>query len=173
MVCTVDLGCILDLRKIALKTKNSEYNPKRFHALIIRLRNPKTTAMIFKSGKLVCTGAKDEQTSRQAIKKFVQLIKNSGFSGIKIKNYSIRNLVAVCNFNLPIRLESINFTYKESCMYEPEVFPGLIFRPENTKVVAMIFMTGRVVLTGIKSIQEMERIHNNLTYMILNTNNLV
>jgi len=54
----------LDLKKIALKARNAEYNPKRFAAVIIRIRDPKTTALIFSSGKMVCTGAKNELASK-------------------------------------------------------------------------------------------------------------
>jgi len=58
IVCTVNLGCKLDLKKIALHARNAEYNPKRFAAVIMRIRDPRTTALIFSSGKMVCTGAK-------------------------------------------------------------------------------------------------------------------
>ena len=70
------MDCKLDLKKIALKARNAEYNPKvfyffvftnflqRFAAVIIRIRDPKTTALIFSSGKMVCTGAKDERASK-------------------------------------------------------------------------------------------------------------
>jgi len=58
IVCTVNLGCKLDLKKIALHARNAEYNPKRFAAVIMRIREPRTTALIFSSGKMVCTGAK-------------------------------------------------------------------------------------------------------------------
>lgn len=57
-MCTVNLGCKLDLKKIALHARNAEYNPKRFAAVIMRIRDPRTTALIFSSGKMVCTGAK-------------------------------------------------------------------------------------------------------------------
>lgn len=58
IVCTVNLDCKLDLKKIALHARNAEYNPKRFAAVIMRIREPRTTALIFSSGKMVCTGAK-------------------------------------------------------------------------------------------------------------------
>lgn len=58
IVSTVNLGCKLDLKKIALHARNAEYNPKRFAAVIMRIREPRTTALIFSSGKMVCTGAK-------------------------------------------------------------------------------------------------------------------
>ncbi|KFV61037.1 TATA box-binding protein-like 2, partial [Dryobates pubescens] len=58
IVSTVNLACKLDLKSIALHARNAEYNPKRFAAVIMRIREPRTTALIFSSGKMVCTGAK-------------------------------------------------------------------------------------------------------------------
>jgi hypothetical protein len=61
----------LDLKKIALQARNAEYNPKRFAAVIMRIRDPKTTALIFASGKMVCTGAKSEDHSKLAARKVI------------------------------------------------------------------------------------------------------
>ncbi|XP_054806233.1 TATA-box-binding protein isoform X3 [Prosopis cineraria] len=69
IVSTVNLDCKLDLKAIALQARNAEYNPKRFAAVIMRIREPKTTALIFASGKMVCTGAKSEQQSKLAARK--------------------------------------------------------------------------------------------------------
>ena len=66
VVSTVNLGIQLDLKRIALKARNAEYNPRRFAAVIMRIREPKTTALIFSSGKMVVTGAKSEETSKIA-----------------------------------------------------------------------------------------------------------
>ena len=80
MVSTLNLQCPLELKKIALQCRNAEYNPKRFAAVIMRLRDPKTTALIFASGKIVCTGAKNCDLSKQAAKKYAKIIKNCGFN---------------------------------------------------------------------------------------------
>ena len=66
IVATVNLDCRLDLKTIALHARNAEYNPKRFAAVIMRIREPKTTALIFASGKMVVTGAKSEDDSKLA-----------------------------------------------------------------------------------------------------------
>jgi len=70
----------LDLRKIALNCRNCEFNPRRFAAAIMRIREPKTTALIFSSGKMVCTGAKSEELSKDASKKYCKAIKKIGFA---------------------------------------------------------------------------------------------
>lgn len=79
IVSTVNLGCKLDLKKIALHARNAEYNPKRFAAVIMRIREPRTTALIFSSGKMVCTGAKSEESSRLAARKYARIVQKLGF----------------------------------------------------------------------------------------------
>ena len=79
IVSTVNLNCKLDLKKIALLARNAEYNPKRFAAVIMRIREPRTTALIFSSGKMVCTGAKSEEDSRLAARKYARIIQKLGF----------------------------------------------------------------------------------------------
>ena len=74
IVSTVNLRCKLDLKEIALNARNTEYNPKRFAAAIMKIRNPKTTSLVFSSGKMVCTGAKSEDDSKTACKKYAKTI---------------------------------------------------------------------------------------------------
>ena len=79
IVSTISVGCKLDLKKIALQARNAEYNPKRLAALIMRIRTPRTTALIFSSGKMVCTGAKSEDESKLAARKYARIIQKLGF----------------------------------------------------------------------------------------------
>ena len=79
IVSTINMLCKLDLRKIAMQARNAEYNPKRFAAVIMRIREPRTTALIFSSGKMVCTGAKSEDDSRLAARKYARIIQKLGF----------------------------------------------------------------------------------------------
>eukprot|EP00834_Sanchytrium_tribonematis_P001632 NODE_41_length_34096_cov_2.002235.p28 type:complete len:132 gc:universal NODE_41_length_34096_cov_2.002235:24921-25316(+) len=79
IVATVNLDCKLDLKTIALHARNAEYNPKRFAAVIMRIREPKTTALIFSSGKMVVTGAKSEEQSRLAARKYARIVQKLGF----------------------------------------------------------------------------------------------
>jgi transcription initiation factor TFIID TATA-box-binding protein len=88
IVSTANLGNKLELSTIALNCINAEYNPKRFAAVIMRIREPKTTALIFSSGKMVCTGAKSEELSRDAAKKYAKAIKKVGFN-VEMKDFKI------------------------------------------------------------------------------------
>lgn len=78
-VATVNLGCDLNLRQINFQTRNSEYNPSRFHGVIMRIREPRCTALIFRSGKLVCTGARNEVDANLGTRKFARILQKLGY----------------------------------------------------------------------------------------------
>jgi len=139
----------LDLIQIAQKLKDTEYNPERFPGLILRLYNPKVTFLIFSTGKTVLTGLKTVDSANKAVKKIVKIFKKNG---IKLSNpeVSIRNLVANGDLNTLIDLDKAALML-DYAMYEPEVFPGLIYRNVEKKAVFLIFSTGKYVCVGTKS----------------------
>ncbi|KAK3256757.1 hypothetical protein CYMTET_34123 [Cymbomonas tetramitiformis] len=161
IVSTVNLGCKLDLKSIALKARNAEYNPKRFAAVIMRIRDPKTTALIFASGKMVCTGAKSEELSRLAARKYAKIIQKLDFPAT-FKDFKIQNIVGSCDVRFPIRLEGLAFTHGHYCSYEPELFPGLIYRMLDPKIVLLIFVSGKIVLTGAKERSQIYQAFENI-----------
>uniref|UniRef100_A0A3Q3QIP2 TATA box-binding protein-like 2 n=1 Tax=Monopterus albus TaxID=43700 RepID=A0A3Q3QIP2_MONAL len=162
IVSTVNLGCPLDLKFIALQARNAEYNPKRFAAVIMRIREPRTTALIFSSGKMVCTGAKSEEQSRLAARKYARVVQKLGFPA-RFLDFKIQNMVASCDVCFPIRLEGMVLTHQH---YEPELFPGLIYRMVKPRIVLLIFVSGKVVLTGAKERAEIYEAFENI-YPIL------
>ncbi|KAG7657605.1 TATA-box binding protein [Arabidopsis suecica] len=151
IVSTVNLDCKLDLKAIALQARNAEYNPKRFAAVIMRIREPKTTALIFASGKMVCTGAKSEHLSKLAARKYARIVQKLGFPA-KFKDFKIQNIVGSCDVKFPIRLEGLAYSHSAFSSYEPELFPGLIYRMKLPKIVLLIFVSGKIVITGAKVI---------------------
>jgi transcription initiation factor TFIID TATA-box-binding protein len=153
IVATVNLDCRLDLKTIALHARNAEYNPKRFAAVIMRIREPKTTALIFASGKMVVTGAKSEDDSKLASRKYARIIQKLGFNA-KFTDFKIQNIVGSCDVKFPIRLEGLAFSHGPFSSYEPELFPGLIYRMVKPKIVLLIFVSGKIVLTGAKQREE-------------------
>ncbi|CAI2368177.1 unnamed protein product [Moneuplotes crassus] len=161
IVSTVDMKCKLDLKTIALNARNTEYNPKRFAAAIMKIRNPKTTALIFSSGKMVCTGAKSEEDSKKAAKKYAKTIKNMGFD-VKFTDFKVQNIVASADVGFAIRLESLSHKHVDFCQYEPEIFPGLIYRIYEPKVVVLIFVSGKIVLTGAKTREQIKEAYCNI-----------
>ena len=161
IVSTSNLKCILDLREIALKAKNAEYNPRRFAAVIMRIKEPKTTALIFSSGKIVCTGARTEEESRQASRIYAKIILKLGFP-VRFTEFTVQNIVASCDVKFPIRLEGLANTYLKFCSYEPEMFPGLIFHMQDPKVVLLIFVSGKIVLTGAKKREDIYKAYQKI-----------
>ncbi|KAJ7632136.1 TBP-domain-containing protein [Roridomyces roridus] len=165
IVATVNLDCRLDLKTIALHARNAEYNPKRFAAVIMRIRDPKTTALIFASGKMVVTGAKSEDDSRLASRKYARIVQKLGFEA-KFSEFKIQNIVGSCDVKFPIRLEGLAYSHGQFSSYEPELFPGLIYRMIKPKVVLLIFVSGKIVLTGAKVREEIYTAFNTI-YTVL------
>ena len=168
IVSTANLGCPLRLRQIALQARNAEYNPKRFAAVIMRIKEPKTTALIFSSGKMVCTGAKSEEDSKKASRKYAKIIKSLGFD-VEFKEFKVQNIVGSCDVKFQISLSRLNMylgklnsnsnygnnkNKKYICHYEPEIFPGLIYHMLEPEIVLLIFVSGKIVLTGAKEREE-------------------
>ncbi|NXN98402.1 TBPL2 protein, partial [Rhinopomastus cyanomelas] len=165
IVSTVNLACKLDLKYIALHARNAEYNPKRFAAVIMRIREPRTTALIFSSGKMVCTGAKSEEQSRLAARKHARVVQKLGFPA-RFLEFKIQNMVGSCDVKFPIRLETLFLAHRRFSSYEPELFPGLIYRMVKPRIVLLIFVSGKVVLTGAKERSEINEAFENI-YPIL------
>merc|ERR1712037_868801 len=120
---------------------------------IMRIREPRTTALIFSSGKMVCTGAKSEEDSRLAARKYARIVQKLGFP-TKFKDFKIQNMVGSCAVTL------------QFSSYEPELFPGLIYRMVKPRIVLLIFVSGKVVLTGAKVRTEIYEAFENI-YPIL------
>lgn len=86
----------------------------------MRIRDPKTTALIFASGKMVVTGAKSEDDSRLASRKYARIVQKLGFDA-KFSEFKIQNIVGSCDVKFPIRLEGLAYSHGQFSSYEPEV----------------------------------------------------
>jgi transcription initiation factor TFIID TATA-box-binding protein len=150
VVATASLDQTLDLLTIMKTFMNVEYRPKRFPGLVFRLKRPKTTTLIFSTGKMVCTGAKSEKQARSAVRKVVRELKNNGIIILNTPQIEIQNMVASANLQGKVDLEAAT-DIMDNVMYEPEQFPGLIYRMVDPKVVILIFASGKLVCTGGKS----------------------
>ncbi|MCW4050559.1 MAG: TATA-box-binding protein [Candidatus Bathyarchaeota archaeon] len=138
---------LLDIMKVF---RNVEYRPKQFPGLVFRLKRPKTATLIFSSGKMVCTGAKSEKQARSAVNKVVRELKSNGIVILGKPKIVIQNMVASGNLHGLIDLETAADVL-DNVMYEPEQFPGLIYRMQDPKTVLLLFASGKLVCTGAKS----------------------
>jgi transcription initiation factor TFIID TATA-box-binding protein len=138
----------IDLNQIARRHADVEYNPERFPGLVMRIEKPRATILIFSTGKMVVTGLRKAAEAPRVVEKVVKNIKKAG---IKVSNpeITIQNIVASGDLhtNIDLNMAAIVMEY---AMYEPEVFPGLIYRMQEPKTVFLIFSTGRIVCTGAK-----------------------
>jgi transcription initiation factor TFIID TATA-box-binding protein len=150
VVATGSLDQKLDLIAIMKVFRNVEYRPKKFPGLVFRLKRPKTATLIFSTGKMVCTGAKSEKLARSAIRKVVKELTDNGIIILGKPEIMIQNIVATANIHGKVDLEAAA-DIMENVMYEPEQFPGLIYRMVDPKVVILIFASGKLVCTGGKS----------------------
>ncbi|KAF2860613.1 eukaryotic TATA box binding transcription initiation factor TFIID-1 [Piedraia hortae CBS 480.64] len=149
VVSSVNLDTIIDLYELALRANNTEYNPKRFHAVVMRMRSPRSTANIFSSGKMIVTGTNSLATSRLATLKFARMVEKAGFNA-RFEDYAVENIVASCNVGFGVNLDALARTHALICVYESEIFPGLVYHVFEPKVTVMLFGNGKVVLTGSK-----------------------
>jgi len=151
VVATVNLEITekMDLNQIARKHGDAEYNPERFPGLVMRIQDPKATFLIFSTGKMVVTGLRMAADAPRGVEKAIKNIKKAG---IKVSNpeITIQNIVASGDLHTNIDLNMAAIVM-ENVMYEPEVFPGLIYRMKEPKTVFLIFSTGKIVCTGAKN----------------------
>jgi transcription initiation factor TFIID TATA-box-binding protein len=149
VVASASLDQKIDLIAIMKVFRNVEYRPKQFPGLVFRLKRPKTATLIFGSGKMVCTGAKSEKLARSAVGKVVRELKRNGIVILGKPKIVIQNMVSSANLHGKIDLETAA-DVMDNVMYEPEQFPGLIYRMSEPKVVMLLFASGKIVITGAK-----------------------
>lgn len=121
----------------------------------MRIREPRATALIFKTGKMIVTGLKTVDQSELAAKKFTAIVEKAGFAA-RYEQYTIQNMTATCDCGFPISLEGLLYAYASNSTYEPELFPGLIYRMTEPKTVLLIFVSGKVVITGSKNTENLQ-----------------
>jgi len=156
VVATAALRQDIDLNAIVQMFPNIKYLPEVFPGLVYRLKEPKTSTLIFSSGKMVCTGAKSEQQAKEAVTKVVDDLRRNGIVTVEKTDIQIQNIVASGALSGTVDLDKATYSLKR-LMYEPEQFPGLIYRMEEPKVVILLFSTGKLVCVGAKKEEEVYR----------------
>jgi len=165
VVASATLRQSIDLNAVVKGYPEVEYRPEQFPGLVFRLRRPKTATLIFNSGKMVCTGAKSEKEARRAVMRVIKELKRSGIIIVGKPELKIQNIVASASLGGMIDLEKATYALGKT-MYEPEQFPGLIYRMDDPKVVILLFASGKLVCTGAKReddvYQAVSRLHQRL-----------
>ena len=143
----------IPLSRLAMELEGTEYEPEQFPGLVMRLQNPKAAALIFNTGKIVCTGTKSPEQAKEAVGNIITKIKSLGIDINEINGLKIQNIVASANVHAELNLNQIAFQL-EGTEYEPEQFPGLVYRLDGPKTVFLLFSSGKVICTGGKSEEE-------------------
>jgi transcription initiation factor TFIID TATA-box-binding protein len=149
VVASATLNQNLDLHTIVKAFPHVEYRPEQFPGAVFRLKRPKTATLIFNSGKMVCTGAKSSRQARKAVRTIVRELKDCGIIIIQRPKITIQNIVASAALNGRVDLEKALYSLDRT-LYEPEQFPGLIYRMRDPKAVLLLFASGKLVCTGAK-----------------------
>ena len=143
----------IPLEKMAATLSNTEYNPEQFPGLVIRIKEPKTSALIFSSGKVVCTGARTMDKVYESIKKIIKSLEKINVK-IKIEpKITIQNIVASGSVGMDLNLNVLAMKL-DNTEYEPEQFPGLVYKLPAAKATFLLFSNGKIVCTGTKSEEE-------------------
>ncbi len=150
IVASVNIDEEIDLYRVARKYKDIEWNPERFPGLIMRIMKPKACILVFRTGKLVVTGLSKEKDVYDVTDGVIEKIKDAGITIKSTPQIQIQNVVASGDLGSDINLDLASILL-ERAIYEPEVFPGLIYRMDKPKAAFLIFSSGRIVIAGAKS----------------------
>ena len=171
VVASASIDQDVDLDEITKKFPDTEYHPDQFPGLVFRLNSPRTATLIFRTGKMVCTGAKSEELAIKAVNTVVQKLRRENIKIKKDAVITVQNIVAAINLGGKIHLEKAAKPLPRS-MYEPEQFPGLIHRMLEPKTVVLLFASGKLVCTGAKKESDVYRSVHNL-HSLLEEKNLM
>ncbi|MBW3004720.1 TATA-box-binding protein [Candidatus Woesearchaeota archaeon] len=157
IVVSASLGQDIPLEKMAATLSNTEYNPEQFPGLVIRIKEPKTSALIFSSGKIVCTGARSMDKVHESIKKIIKSLEKIKVKIKEVPEVKIQNIVAAGSVGMDLNLNMLAMRL-DNTEYEPEQFPGLVYKLPDQRATFLLFSNGKVVCTGTKSEEEVHRV---------------
>ena len=148
----------IDLVVLSEKIENCELNKKRFPGAVYRIQDPKIAALIFSSGKVVLTGIRNDKALADGLAIIIKSLKKAGIKPLKEPKIAVTNMVCSYNLGTHINLNKIVVTLNvENIEYEPEQFPGLVYRIKDPKIVVLIFSSGKIILTGGKNLDDVKR----------------
>ncbi len=158
LVASGGLNANLDLYNLAMSIPNIEYEPEQFPGAILKMKEPKVSMLLFKNGKIICSGASAQSQIDVAIKKANKMINEiqPSVKILKTIEYEVVNLVATGNLHQNLDLFATAMQL-ENVEYEPEQFPGAILRMDNPKLTMLLFKNGKVICAGAKNEKEMIR----------------
>jgi transcription initiation factor TFIID TATA-box-binding protein len=156
IVATASLGIRIPLEEMLEHLEGSDYEPEQFPGLVYRVKNPKAAVLIFSTGKIVCTGARTIEDVEKVVKSVIKVIKSSKKGNPQKYKVQVENIVASAQIPARLDLDKIAFE-SENSEYEPNQFPGLVYRVKDPKATLLLFGSGKVICTGTDKIYDVKR----------------
>ena len=156
VVATASLGTSIHLPLVVQRFPFCEYNRKKFAAMTVRLKNPCTTCLVFGSGRIVCTGSRTIMNTWLSIAEVWNIVREAGYGDSEVHEFRVQNMVANYDWGHAINLEVLSERYQAESNYNPELFPGLVMRFESTSIVYLVFASGKAVITGGQTEEEVD-----------------
>ena len=148
----------IDLVAFSNKVENCELNKKRFPGAVYRIEDPKIASLIFSSGKIVLTGIRNNKALTDGLAIIIKSLNEAGIDTLKEPKVAITNMVCSYDFGKYININNVVVTLNlENIEYEPEQFPGLVYRIKDPKIVVLIFSSGKIILTGGKNLKDVKK----------------
>lgn len=155
IVATTSLGKSVPLTKLTRSNSNTEYNPEQFPGLVLRIPKPKSAVLVFSSGNLVCTGTKSIEQVKQVISAVIKQLRKIGIKITEKPKIRVQNIVASGSINLTLNLNALALEL-ENTEYEPEQFPGLVYKLTEPNATFLLFSNGKLVCTGTKNREQLD-----------------
>jgi len=155
IVATTSLGKQVSLIKLARSEANTEYNPEQFPGLVLRIKKPKSAVLVFSSGNLVCTGTKSIAQVKEVINNVIKILRKIGVKVTDKPKIEVQNIVASGTVDLMLNLNALALELKNT-EYEPEQFPGLVYKLAEPNATFLLFSNGKLVCTGTKNRNELD-----------------
>lgn len=158
VVASSGIGQEVDLKPVAMDLTGAEFDPDNFPGLIYRVQEPKSTTLLFRSGKIVCTGATSVEAVHKALHTVFEELRALDIAVNDSPDIAIQNIVTSANLGQSLNLNAITIGLGlENVEYEPEQFPGLVYQVDEPDVVALLFGSGKLVITGGKQPEDAEQ----------------
>ena len=155
IVATTSLGKDIPLITLAKTISNTEYNPEQFPGLVLRIKEPKSAVLVFSSGNLVCTGTKSIAQVKEVIEQVIKTLKKINVKITEKPKITVQNIVASGSIDMMLNLNYLSLEL-ENTEYEPEQFPGLVYKLKEPPATFLLFSNGKLVCTGTKNSQQLD-----------------
>ena len=157
----------LDLDTLSEKLAGCRLERKRFPGAVYHMENPKLCVLFFSSGKIVITGIKNLDMFKKGLEAILTQLNDLGIKTLDQPEVSVTNMVCSYNTGIQINLNKLVLTFNyENIEYEPEQFPGLVYRLSDPKIVILLFSSGKLILTGGKNLGDVERAVDNMNTVL-------